>query len=475
MFSVLNRLLPRRTAVRMAVVYASLTGLFVLLMFAVTLFRVKRYFYENAAQEILHESGEIQTLFEKSDLSLDRIEEILKGMTTPRKNNILDLSMLREDGSVFFTTRKLILEEETEKREYHLIEELGVNDVERCRFKRRKHTGLFLAFSVVSSDGTKYRCVFSTYPIFIVKGITNIKYILLWVFIGSLLFFSIVGFVLAKRTYRPIRRMIKKANEIGASNLSLRLEASTTGQELDDLALAFNDLFDRLQEAFRREQDFNSQVAHELRTPLTALRGHIESILLDETLDPQHRDALANAMTAADRLIALINHLLFLGRAGSGLKPRIKREKINLHTLVPEICELVFADEEERNNRLTIDISRSLDCLADREMLGRLILILVENANRHTPTGAEIVIRAARGNEVLRLEVMDRGKGIPESEREKIFDKFFSRIRDESEGTSNGAGLGLSIARSIARLHDGDLSCEETPGGGATFICTIPC
>jgi two-component system heavy metal sensor histidine kinase CusS len=294
------------------------------------------------------------------------------------------------------------------------------------------------------------------------------------ILLGSLVFFAAVGFLLARRTYKPFLQMIRRANEIRAANLGMRLEPPPSGQELAELAQAFNDLFDRLQEAFQRERDFNVQVAHELRTPLTALRGNIESVLLDETLTPRHRDALTNTISAADRLIDLINRLLFLSKAESGLKPAIRREVFRIEPVLAEICELVFPDEEDRNARLTLDVPGSLECLADKHMLRRLALILLENAKHHTPPGTEIVIHAGRESGALRIEVRDRGKGIPESERERIFEKFFTKARGGATVRGPGTGLGLSIARSIARLHNGDLICGETPGGGATFICSIP-
>ncbi|MFH1999316.1 MAG: ATP-binding protein, partial [Planctomycetota bacterium] len=279
--------------------------------------------------------------------------------------------------------------------------------------------------------------------------------------------------ILVRRTYKPIQRMIQRANEIQASNLMLRLEGPKTGQELDQLARAFNGLFDRLEKAFQREKEFNAQVAHELRTPLTASRGQIEMILLDESLPQAHREALANSIEALDRLTYLINRMLFLSKAEGGLTLTLSRETIRLHALADEVCELTFSDDKERDARIVNRIPETLEWMGDKNMIFRLILNLIENAKKHTPEGTSITLDAMQTDQEVRLEVRDRGEGIAESERERIFEKFYSKSNRKTSARTDGAGLGLSIARTIARLHDGDLTCRETPGGGATFVCTF--
>lgn len=474
MFSGQSKLLPKKTAIRMALLYALLTTLIMIIVFGLMLYRSKRYFFKNAERHLLHEAKEIGVILKHLDLTAEVQRSFLSAVSGSWQNNIVALSVRDENGAVFYESEELISPELLQDIEYVPIGELLEEDVQPSRFIGHRHTGRLVAFSVPLDDGAHYRCVLAIYPTYIIKGITNIKYTLLWVLLSALVIFFLTGFLLARRTYRPIQRMIQRANEIGSSKLDLRLEGPGTGQELDELANAFNNLFERLRSAFRREEEFNAQVAHELRTPLTGLRGQIESVLLDETISSRHRDALTSAIEAADRLIDLINRLLFLSKAKAGLKSELKAEKVQLNSLVEKVCELVFPDEEERNQRLAVDLPENVECLGDRDMLLRLVMNLIDNAKRHTPPGTPIAIRTGRERDKLKLEVRDGGEGIPEREREKVFDQFFSRIRKGTEERGNGAGLGLSIARTIARLHGGDLTCEETPGGGATFVWEIP-
>ncbi len=292
--------------------------------------------------------------------------------------------------------------------------------------------------------------------------------------LGLLALTGVAAFWVARRAIAPIEQVAKAAREISESaDLSLRVPGSSADDEVGMLVSTFNDMLDQLQGLYGRlaasmdaQQRFVADASHELRTPLTIIRGNIDYMQKAGTLD---REALADMSSEAERMTRLIEELLTMARADAGQNPDLKA--VALGPLVTEACrkagalphEVEFCTElPEALDRITV--------LANGEWLVRVILILIDNAFKYTPSGS-VTVRAGRRNDGVVIQVVDTGIGIPPQDLPHIFERFYRADRARGRG---GTGLGLAIARWIAGVHGGQLTAESDPGKGSTFSLWLP-
>ena len=286
--------------------------------------------------------------------------------------------------------------------------------------------------------------------------------------LGSLLVLA-VGYTLARGALRPIEKITHTAADIEASDLTQRIGVHGEPAEVQHLAETFDAMLARLENAFGQQRNFVMDVSHELRTPLTGLRGNIDVMLMDKTLDTDTRAQLEKMSSEVGRLIRLTSNLLYLAHAEAGRD--IARWPIRLDDLCLEVIP--------QARGLRTDVELSLDCeeqvvvSGDRDLLKQLVLNLVDNAVRYSPEGGEVVVSLEQRGEAVELTVSDQGPGIPEQQLERIFERFYQGSDSESR-TVGGLGIGLAISRWIAQAHGGEIRAENAVGRGSRFIVTLP-
>ena len=268
-----------------------------------------------------------------------------------------------------------------------------------------------------------------------------------------------------QRGLRPLSEMAAAAEHIHAAQLHERLAPAGWPDELRALAVAFDAMLARLDESFTRLSQFSADLAHELRTPLFNLRGEAEVALTQARTPEAYRDVLASSLEELDRLSRMMESLLFLARAEQP-QARIARATLDAHAEAEVVRDFHEAAAEEQGVRLIIEGTAHVD--AEPAMLRRALTNLVTNALAHTPRGGTVTVRVAGRNGATVFTVSDTGPGIAPEHVPRIFDRFYRA--DPARG--GGAGLGLSIAKSIAELHGGTLTA--TSGLGATFTLTFP-
>ncbi len=225
----------------------------------------------------------------------------------------------------------------------------------------------------------------------------------------------------------------------------------------------------------RMKSEFMATVSHELRTPLTSINMAID-ILSQEVLgkvNERQLDMLSTAKDDCERLTKLVRELLDLSRLESG-KYEMKREKINLRSLVDEALKPLRLQFQEKNIHLRTEISLTIPEIAgDQQQLSWVITNLVSNALRYTPPDGDVIIRSELVDDSARLSVADSGRGIPPDAVEAIFDKFV-QVKQATESTPGSVGLGLAIAKEVVEAHGGKIWVESIVGQGSTFFFTIP-
>jgi heavy metal sensor kinase len=265
--------------------------------------------------------------------------------------------------------------------------------------------------------------------------------------------------------------MSQAARRITGEDLSERLALRGTGDEIDRLAETLNAMLARLDGAFEHLRRFTADAAHELRTPLTILKGGIEVSLRGERSAPEYREVLASSLEEVERLIRLAEDLLLLSRFSAEVVDRGKR--VDLEALLVDVLDAGL--RLAQGTGVTVGLGRVTPAtiLGDASALRRAMLNLVENAVKYTPAGGKVELSLALGDGHAYVRVRDTGVGIGRADLERIFEPFV-RLEPARSRDTEGAGLGLAIARSIVLAHGGRLSVESAPGAGSTFTVQLP-
>ncbi len=261
----------------------------------------------------------------------------------------------------------------------------------------------------------------------------------------------------------PVRRLGDEAKRLGALAEGT-LPRTRRGDEIDALAEVLNDLLLRVRSEVVRTRQFTADAAHEIRTPLAAIRGHLELLLGD--VDAAAQSALSGVLEEVERLGRIVNQLLLLEKLEAS--PEVAtRVRLDLGELARDLVDHLRVLADERGIELSCAWTPT-PVLGDPEKLRQLFLNLIDNAFRHTPPGGRVQVRVERDGETARAVVRDTGPGIEAERLERIFDRFAS---DRSRAAA-GSGLGLPIARAIARAHGGELRAASP--GGAELTVELP-
>jgi hypothetical protein len=229
---------------------------------------------------------------------------------------------------------------------------------------------------------------------------------------------------------------------------------------------------ERLRELDRMKDDFVASVSHELRTPLTSIRGYLELVREDGRLDEEQDRMLGIVDRNADRLLGLVTDLLFIAEVDAG-KLTLERNRVQLGDVAGESVEAASPHARAAEIELNLDADDHLVVDGDRTRLAQVFDNLISNAIKFTPAGGRIDVHVFRSDAVAVVEVSDTGSGIPEDEREHLFERFF-RTSGAIRAAVQGTGLGLAIVGAIAASHGGTVSCERADGGGAKFRVSLP-
>jgi heavy metal sensor kinase len=279
------------------------------------------------------------------------------------------------------------------------------------------------------------------------------------------------GALMARKALEPVDRMSRSARRITAEDLSRRLDLRGTGDELDRLADTLNEMLGRLEGAFGAMRRFSADAAHELRTPLTALKGGLEVALRAERSPEEYRQVLAAKLEEVDRLIRLAEDLLIVGRSGADLATA--RAPVDLDQVALEVLDVGARLAQPRGVTVRMEVADPVTVLGDASALHRAARNLIENAVNYTPAGGLVELNVARENGTGLLSVRDTGPGIAPGDVTRVFEPFV-RLDAARDRASGGAGLGLSIARSIVAAHGGEITLETSVGHGSRFTIRLP-
>jgi two-component system OmpR family sensor kinase len=285
------------------------------------------------------------------------------------------------------------------------------------------------------------------------------------------------GYFLAMRSLAPVAQMTEAASRIEAENLSERIEVRNTTDELGRLASVLNALLERLERSFQQQKQLLADTSHELRTPVTIIRSEAEVTLSRSRDVDEYRKALEVIRSESSHLTSLIEGVLLLARADAQ-QTAIAKEPVPLTNVIDDSVQALRRVAEARQIDLACATDGPMPIRGDAGLLRRMLLNLLDNAIKFTDAGGQVRLDARRDSSNYVITISDTGSGIPPEAQEKVFDRFFRadavRGRDDNRDSAGGAGLGLPIARWIARAHGGDLRLVHSSSAGSTFEAVLP-
>jgi signal transduction histidine kinase len=281
----------------------------------------------------------------------------------------------------------------------------------------------------------------------------------------------LLSWAIAGRALRPVARMTQTAQSITLSqDLTRRIEAPAHQDELGRLAKTFNEMLESIEAASSAQQRFVSDASHELRAPLTAIQGNLELLSRHKSMpEAEREEALAEVTREANRLSRLVADLLALARADAGVP--LKHRLLDLDEVVLDAYH--EARQLSRGQVLSLEPFETMQVIGDEDRLKQLLLILLDNALKYTPTNGSITLGLQREASGSKISVRDSGVGIQPEDLPHVFERFYRA--DPARGRDpGGTGLGLPIARWIVEQHGGTITLESRPGQGTIATVYLP-
>ncbi len=285
---------------------------------------------------------------------------------------------------------------------------------------------------------------------------------------GSILASAIIAIAVTKHGLRPLAEMTRSLERIGPAHLNERVALAGWPRELQPLATTFDAMLARLEDSFKRLSQFSADLAHELRTPVANIMGEAQVALTRERTPSEYREVIESTIAECERLSGIVDNLLFVARVDAA-RESIERKLIDARAAVEKIATFYQTLAEDRN--VAIHCSGEGEIYVDPALFERALGNLMDNALRFTPEGGTIQISITVKAAHSEVTVSDNGYGITPEHLPRVFDRFY---RVDSSRSSDGAGLGLALVKSIVDLHGGSAKIESEVNRGTTATLTFP-
>lgn len=306
---------------------------------------------------------------------------------------------------------------------------------------------------------------------FVITEVRSFNIMVVMALVTLLLLAGASAMLLAERAIKPIEKIAAAAESVNALNLKTRLPEPETPDQIGRLAAIFNQMLERLEAAFDAQRRFTSRAAHELRTPLTILKGEAQVALGRKRSVEEYEELLKSSLEETDKLIQIIDDLLLLARYEGGERD-IPHERVALDKIVRTVADQLRPFASHKEIDLIVE-AEELSVDGDAHALERLVCKLMENALFYTPRGGRVSAQLVRQGGRADLIIEDDGIGIAPQDLPYIFDRFY-RSPKAREMRPEGSGIGLSLAATIARLHDATINVTSEKGDGTRFIISFP-
>ena len=296
----------------------------------------------------------------------------------------------------------------------------------------------------------------------------NFALLFVAVLFGGVVASALIAIVVTRRGLRPLREMTESLARVGPDQLKQRIGSIGWPRELQPLAIAFDQMLKRLDDSFTRLSQFSADLAHELRTPIANMLGEAQVALTRDRTAADYRETIESTVAECERLSRIVDNLLFVARVDAASEP-IARKWFDARTAVEKIAAFYQMVADDHN--VTINCTGDGQIYADPDLFERVVGNLLENALRFTPEHGSIRIAVSKHDGNFQVMVRDSGCGIAAEHLPRVFDRFY---RAESSRSSDGAGLGLALVKSIVELHGGSAAIQSELNNGTTVVLRFP-
>jgi heavy metal sensor kinase len=289
---------------------------------------------------------------------------------------------------------------------------------------------------------------------------------------ASLFVFAVImGWFMARRAVAGVETVTQTARQISEGSLKERVPVKKHQDEIDQLAITFNQMLDRIQTLVTGIREMSDNIAHDLKSPITRIRGISEVTLTTDASEKEYETMAASTIEECDRLLDMINTMLVISKTDAGVN-LLDTKEIDIASVVRDACELFQSPAEDKDLKLVCDVPGNFSILGDIRLIQRMIANLLDNAIKYTPSEGRVNVSIdAKSEQKVAITVNDTGIGISKEDLPHIFERFY---RCDPSRSQAGTGLGLSFARTVARVHGGDIAVTSIPNQGSTFTVTLP-
>lgn len=456
--------------IRLTLWYTALLGailvVFSSLLYGVLLFTLHNQVDRTLADRAQQVGAAIQTqqvfIYRTGEVIVPRLTILLNVFSSPA----IFIQVTRPDGTVVAASRNLGMQEFTLEEQILAKNRAGQADYDTIVMD---DTPFRIYSAPVLIDSHTVGAVQVGQSIKFIEDTTRQTfYFLTGGTIFGLLIAGLVGAFLSWQALRPIEKINQAAMQIvRGQDLKQRLPTSATNDEINRLTVTINGMLERLDNFFQAQVRLSADVSHELRTPLTAIRGNVDLLRRGAANDPAElKEALTIIDGELDRMARIVADLLLLSHADAGLSLRM--QTVELDTIILE----VYRQARVISGGVNIHLGHEDQAVVrgDADRLKQLLVNLVNNAIKHTPTGGTVTISLYRDEDWVRIIVADNGRGIAPVELPYIFERFYRG----ADNKQKGMGLGLSIAQWIAQAHGGQITVTSSLNEGSEFTLWLP-
>lgn len=402
-------------------------------------------------------------LFEVNEIDIFLLKKIEKENPTSLPNE--RVTVYNEENEIIFTTDTAnVLMASSSMLD-------SIRAVQEKRYISGKHE--VVGFSL-ERDNSKYVILAGAIDIFGFKRLQNLRTILLVVNGVSIILVFISGWLFSGQALSPIKRVIKQVDEISINKLNLRVDEGNGTDEIALLAKTFNQMLERLEQAFKIQKNFIANASHELRTPLTAITGQLEVNLMKNRTEEEYKEALQSVLDDMKNLNSISNRLLLLAQTSSEIG------KLNFAPV--RIDEILWQTQSElmKHNeayKIHIDLSNNLTddsmltTTGNAQLLITAFINLAENGCKYSPDNQVWINLQNDSSKKIRVQFIDKGIGIEKADLKQIFEPFY---RGSNALSYKGHGIGLSLVERIINLHSGTIHVESSPSKKTIFTVSLP-
>ena len=281
---------------------------------------------------------------------------------------------------------------------------------------------------------------------------------------------AVAGFFIVKRLTSSLTDLSEQIKHISSRNLDKHIRGINSKDEIGELAKSLNDLLDRLNQAFKREQQFIADVAHELKTPLATLRSSLEVTISRKRDNEEYKKVITEAIKDTNHISTTLTNILDLAWSETPIEKN-HTERINVSDLMHELTEISQKMAIQKDINIESHITADIDIIGSKDKLARALMNIIDNAIKYTPAKGTMALSLKKSHNKASISITDTGQGILEKDIPHIFDRFY---RGSATDNVFGSGLGLAITKSSINLHHGDIRVDSKVGRGSTFFFTLP-